>query len=247
MSDLEQIYLILAVFYVAECGHWVRPGSLVFVSPFGGRCRPRTGHTDAWLRNDYGGFVLGNLLPMGHSLLGQPWPLVLSPEGVASTASQALTADGWPVQPERFVPWNQMRSVTTEVREIRIDGQALVQAATPEQATYLADLLTRLQAVPPEERPAAIETAVRQWLDPIPFAPALEEHRRRSRLLQVVCSLLMLYVFAVAPVLAWLKIATEFLDFLPLYLSLLALTVFVSAARIGHCPTNEASGGRATG
>src|SRR5262245_5591961 len=102
MSDAELLFLALSSFYLAECAFWARPGMFVFCSQM--RERPRRANLRwALLRNPDGGVLLGNLLPFGQASISQQWPLSLSPHGVCSFVSQALSSDGRPRQAERFV------------------------------------------------------------------------------------------------------------------------------------------------
>jgi len=239
MTDLELIYLILAFFYVAECGYWIRPGSLVFVSQLGDGCRLLAAHTGAWLRNDHGGFVLGNFLPLGHSLLTAGWPVTLAPEGVVSGSCQVLTPDGRSDDAGRFLLWEDVHEVIVDGRQVRIDGQPFVRAATPQLAGRLATLLTELAALPAPERTAAIDKAVAGWLDATPFDNAFRRFRRISALLALPCTALFLYVFLVTPILFARFVFQDFLSPLPYYLALLGLvlvTYHLSHALLGGRP-----------
>src|SRR5258707_1338730 len=93
-----------------------------FLSRFGGGCRLRLLSFAALLRNDHGGLIFGNLLPFGHSLLAQPWPLSLSPDGAASVSCQVSTPDGRPDEIDRFHRWEEMKAVVTEGRKIFVNG-----------------------------------------------------------------------------------------------------------------------------
>lgn len=224
MSDAELILLILAGFYVVECCHWIRPGSMLLRSQLGEPCPLRIITSAAWLRNDHGGLLLGNLLPCGHALAVGQWPLSLSPAGVATGPCQVLTADGLPDEPQRFMAWEDIKTVATEGSQITINGQPFARAASRVLAGRLQHLLEELRKMPdPAKREAAIVGAVASMLDEQEFARRWNEGLDRTFTLLLCCQVLALYVFGVVPwKLFWA--GENFISIVPGYFLLLGLT-----------------------
>lgn len=200
MTSAELILVILACIYAAESGFWVRPGSLLFVSRLGIGFRLRLLYFAALLRNDHGGLMFGNLLPLGHSILAPAFPLSLSLEGAASVDCQTNTPDGRADEADRFHRWEDMKAVVAEGRKILVDGELFVRAATADQAKHIVTLLRQIRSLPtPVERESAIATAIREMLDHEAFARRYDQHSLRSMPLLFFCALLAGYLFVVMP------------------------------------------------
>src|SRR4051794_32083330 len=114
MSDVEQIFWVLAALYVLASACWVRPGTVVLAAAFGRPRRPRTVARAALVQNDAGGLVTGSLLPCGTVAYGQAWPLSLSPAGVASAVLAVPAPDPRPVQEARYVAFADVKMVEAE-------------------------------------------------------------------------------------------------------------------------------------
>src|SRR5207249_2715145 len=81
MSDLELLFLILALIYGWECACWLPRGSVAFRTWFGKRWR--LVNPGMLLGNQNGGFVFAHPLPpLGTILAATQFPLSLSPEAV---------------------------------------------------------------------------------------------------------------------------------------------------------------------
>ena len=226
MTDVEMILLIVAGIYIAEAGWWLRPGAILFLSHLGEGCRARVLQKSALVRNDHGGVLFGNLLPFGHAIAAQPWPLSLSPAGVASTVCQAMTADGRLDQPERFVAWDAVKECTLDNKSLHINGLRFVKAASVPQARLLHALLTKLAKLPtPEERTAAIDAAVASLFDETRFTAEYRRCRRCSVVVLACCTLLMGYIFLAVPgALIW-KASVPAYMLVPGYVGLILATM----------------------
>src|SRR5205807_846507 len=144
MTDVEQIFWILVALYLFASAYWVRHGALVFVSAAGGRHRLRRA---AVLQNDSGGLVFGNLLPCGTAVLGQAWPISLSPAGVgaAQTGVRPLAAGD-------FVAFENLKTVTAEGTAVRINDLPFLKLSTSNYASLTARLIRKLADLPSDQR-----------------------------------------------------------------------------------------------
>nr|HQU74110.1 hypothetical protein [Calditrichia bacterium] len=78
MSELQSLYLIFALFYLAECLVWVRSRGVLFFSPWGRTWRFK--EPDQLFGNQNGGFWFGNPLPdLGYLQQGFFLPVCLTP------------------------------------------------------------------------------------------------------------------------------------------------------------------------
>jgi hypothetical protein len=198
-EDLQYFLAILAIFYLYEATYWIRPGGLLFRSHFGEPHRLLGLFRNALLQNDHGGFLLGNLLPLGTSAQAQFWPVSLSPQGVLAYVSQSLTPEGRPDQPGHFYRYDDIATVQAQGRQVRINGKHFVTVSSHEQAQRLASLILRLCAFPEDRRATEIDAA-------LALATNLEEVTTRYRtawwdslVLMFLCTLVLAYIFAFIP------------------------------------------------
>jgi hypothetical protein len=225
MDDLTFLLLIVGLFYLWECAYWVRPGSLVFVSFLGGRHRLHTLADRALLRNDHGGLLLGNVLPLGTSMQVQAWPVSLSTEGIVGWVAQAITPEGRPDQTERFHRYEEIGRVGVEGCTVHVNGAPFVTACSPDFAHHLAALIEKLTVLPPERREQEIDGALRAAFDAAGAAERFRSARRSSWLLMVLCTLLALFVFAFIPVSLEVNWDLGLFRYVVLYVGLLGLVI----------------------
>ncbi len=224
MSDLELLFLVVSGFYLAECAFWVRTGMFVFLSQLGERHRGRNLHW-ALFRNPNGGVIWGNLSPCGQASICQQWPLSMSPQGIYSFVSQALSSDGRPRQPERAIAYADIRQVEARGHDLVINGVLFTRLAVPAFARRLARLIKELQHLPQDQRAGAIAAALAQHLDPQEVAQRLALFRRLAADLQLTCLVLFFLVFLWPPVLIWLNSPLPFLVLAGCYVGMVFLAV----------------------
>ena len=199
-EDLEFMLLIVGCFYLLECSQWVRPGCVVFVSQLGERAGMNSIPTRALLRNDWGGLLVGNLLPLGASAQCQSWPVSLAPAGVFSYVSQAITSEGRPDQPALFYRYEEVERVEADQRKVLVNGRSFVTVCSPDLAQLLARLIGKLTALPPERRAEAIDEALRQSTDTADISRRYREARWTTLPLRLLCTLLLGYLFLFVPI-----------------------------------------------
>lgn len=232
MSDLEAILLIVAALYVVECGHWVRPGSLVFVSHWGLGRRRHALRTGALLHNDHGGVLFGNFLPVGDSAISQAWPLSFSPDGVLAYVALAATTSSRPEQSGEFIRFDDLRAATTDGRTLLLNGKPFLTVSTSALANYLAATLQRLAALPAAERGAAIDEVLAKSLDAEEAEKALNSARAETIPLLLTCLALFGYLFVYLTYCALRDVPLDFLRAMLLYAALLGFVVINYGAAV---------------
>lgn len=216
MSDLEVLVAVVGLFYLYESAFWVRPGCLLLAAQLPGRTA-RLRRT-ALLQNDHGSLLFGNLLPLGHSVLVQPWPFSVSPQAMVAYAAAAPFAERRAPRSGRLVPFDEVRTITADGRHVRVNGIPFVEAGSPPLARHLADTLKRLADVPEGVRAAAINDALKQSMDADRAALRFQEFRRHSRGLLVSCLTFFVYVFLLLPGLVRFAVPVPLWIALPLVL-----------------------------
>src|ERR1043166_864801 len=89
MTDLELLFLVLAVIYLWECACWVNRGSVAFLTWFGRRWR--LVHPAGLAGNQKAGFVFPDPLPpLGSLVVANQFPFSLSAEAVLAFVGPAV-------------------------------------------------------------------------------------------------------------------------------------------------------------
>jgi hypothetical protein len=232
VNDAEHLFFLITGFYLAECTLWVRSAMFVFSCQIGGRQR-RVDLRWALLQNYDGGLLFGNLLPLGQASVCQQWPVSLSPQGAYGFVGQAFGAAGRPVQPERFIRYEDILTVQARERRVYVNGVQFAHLPGQSAAALLADTLRELIAKPEAERASAIAQALARHLDPAAVRARLNHFRRLSADLQITDLLLFFHVFVLAPVLVYINSPFPLGIFVGCYLGLVLLNIvqFWSAHR----------------
>src|SRR5947208_4607520 len=111
MSDLELLFLVLALIYVWECACWVPFGSIAFSTWLGRRWR----RAEPLLRNQKGGFAFAPMLPpLGTLLACHPLPVIISPEAVAAAPQTS--------NPGKKVAFSAIKKIGVEGKKVLING-----------------------------------------------------------------------------------------------------------------------------
>jgi len=222
MSDVQLLFLVLAVLYGWECACWLRRGSVIFRTWLGRGWQ--LAHPGTLLGNQRGGFIFASPLPpLGTLLAASQFPLSLSPDVVLAYVATNVNLDWRPVQSGKIFPFDSLGNVEVKGRKVIAKGEVLLSAPTTGQARHTAEMLKRLSAIPAAKREKAIYEFIRGELDSIAVEQRWKEFRQHSRKLRIVANLLFVYLFTLAPLSIW-----HFglgLSWLGLLAGLLALTV----------------------
>lgn len=185
MSELQVLYVILAVVYLSDCLVLVRRVGGCFRTDALGRFRYCPGRSfETW-----GGLTISwPLPPLGRVAICQTWPISISPD--------AVVADG-------VVYLRDVDLVAAVGREVRINGAAFVRTASPAIAEDLASMIVRVKDTEQGRRERVIDREIERSLDVEEVRRRVEEFRSASMPVQVLSHALFLYLFLLAPWVVW--------------------------------------------
>jgi hypothetical protein len=198
MSELELLFLVLAVIYLWESAAWLRRGAVAFMAYWDGRWS--LAHPAALLGNQTGGIILANPLPpLGTFLTGSQSPLSLSPEGVFSYVAQCVNPGWRPPQTASYVRFDAMQKIEASGKKVRVNGKLLVKTGSTLLARQLADELRQLAKLPAEKRAAVIQGRVEASLEVKLIEERLGEFRPLARPVRLAANGLFVYLFLALP------------------------------------------------
>ena len=234
MTELELLFLVLAVIYGWECTCWVRRGSVVLRTWLGRRWR--LAHPGEVLGNQRGGLVFAHPLPpLGTVLIGNQLPLSLSPEAALAYMAPSINPGWRPAQTGRLVRFDDLREVQASGKAVLVDGKVLLKAASPTFAAFLAGQLRRLSKLALGQRESAIGEILTQSLDVSAVQRRWQEFQKLTGKVRLVTNLLFGYLFVFAPLLIW------FLGFRLCWLGLLVgLLALTTTTTIFFCRAHKA-------
>ena len=202
MTDLELLFLILALVYVWECACWLRRGSVAFLTWFGRRWR--LAHPANLLGNQQGGFVLATPLPpLGSLVVGNQFPLSISSEAVLAYVAPSINPAGRPAQTAKVLSFDQVSKLTVRGKKLIINGEIFLKAGSPSFATMIAAQLLCLAKLNPSRRTAAIEEMLDSSFDFGAVKARWEQFARQARPVRLLANCLFAYLFILTPVLVW--------------------------------------------
>jgi hypothetical protein len=200
MSDLELLFLVIAILYGWECACWLRRGSLGFLTWFGKRWRLT--HPGTLLGNQRGGFIFAPPLPpLGAVLVGQPFPFAISVQGILAAANASNA--GSRASGGTLMRWEDIQSVSVSGKKVTLNGRCYYTAASAPAAFQLARQLQELRKVSSDRRPAAIDELFRASLEIKSIQERWEGFSRRSARLKLLTNAVFAHLFLFAPWLIW--------------------------------------------
>jgi hypothetical protein len=202
MGELEGLLLVLTLIYLSECLVWVRRGALAFGNAWGKQFRIR--HPGALLGNQRGGLLLANPLPpLGTVFLCPCFPLSFSPDAAFAYSSSCLNPAGRPAQTARCLPFQEIRAVGVDGRNVLLNGSIFLRAASSFSARHCGEWLRRLQKLPRPGRAETIKRMIRDSFAADVIARQVEEFRRRARPIRFLSNGLFVYLFLAVVPLLW--------------------------------------------
>lgn len=203
MSELELLFLILVAIYAWECACWVPRGSVAFLTWSGRRWQPV--HPGTLLGNLRGGLVFAfPLPPLGTVLAGTQFPLSVSAEAVLAYVAPAVNPGGRPVQSAKLCRFDEFRAVAVKAKNVIVNDEVLVRAASPLLAAHLAEKLRLLGKTPAPARAKAIENLMREGFDTTAIERRWRAFQNQSARVRLLTNFLFLYLFLLAPLAIWL-------------------------------------------
>jgi hypothetical protein len=202
MSDVQLLFLVLALLYGWECACWMRRGSVAFTTWLG-----RTwhlAHPGTLFGNQRGGFVFAAPLPpLGTIFTANPFPLSLSPDAVLAYVATNVNRDWRPAQSGKILPFDALREVEAKGKKVIVRGEPLWSAPTLSLARHVAETLKRLAALSLAQREKAIHEFIRDGLDSGVVEQRWKEFQQPSRYVRVLGNVLLVYLFVLTPLVIW--------------------------------------------
>jgi hypothetical protein len=232
MSDVQLLFIVLAVLYGWECACWIRRGGLAFVTWIGRKWHEA--QPGALAGNQRGGFVFAPPLPpLGTILTARPLPLSVSPDGVLAYVSTHVN-QGWrPGQSGKFLAFESIKEVRTNGKKLLVNGDLWLSFPGTESAREVTENLSRLLKIKPAQREKEIAKWMAASFDRREIEKRWEELKTQSRDLRLAANALFVHLFVITPILiSQLGLKSTWLGLL---LALLTLTVTASVLfRRGH-------------
>jgi len=200
MSDLEVLFLVLALIYGWECLGWVHRGNVVFRTRFG---HPwKTVHPGAILGNQSGGIIFAHPLPpLGALLSGNQLPVSLSSDGVLVYVSSSINPGWRPPQSGKFIRFDEIKGVEARAKQVRVNAELLLKTNSPRLARFIAGKLQRLAKLSPHEREKALVELYHSSFDTKAIENRWQEFHKHAASVRILCNILFAYLFLVAPAL----------------------------------------------
>lgn len=202
MSEVESLFLVLALLYCVECLGWTRRGAVVFRTFLGGRWR--TVHPSLHLGSQWGGLFFAHPLPpLGGLALSAQLPCSLSPDGLLAFVATAANPGGRPPQRGSFLRWEQVESLAADGKALKVNDAVWFKFSSAHAASQVAAALNRIRQLPHEQRSAAIREFFAAGLDADAARAQWLAVQPNARQLRQWANSLFVFMFLVAPVLNW--------------------------------------------
>ncbi len=202
MSDVELLFLVLAVIYGWECVCWLPCGTVAFRTWFGRRWRAV--HPGTLAGNQRGGFVLAHPLPpLGTLVQPSQFPLSVSDHGVLAfvAANPGGSTRAW--QPGAWLLFADITRFHASGKRILADGQLLARTGSASLARNVVEQLSKLQKAPLERRSKALDEIAAACLDAGALRELWESFNHLTKPLRLLANGLFVYLLAVAPAAIW--------------------------------------------
>ncbi len=202
MSEVESLFLVLALLYSVECLGWIRRGAVVFRTFLGTSWR--TVHPSPYLGSQRGGLFFAHPLPpLGGVVVSAQLPCSISPDGLLAFVAPAVNPGGRPPQRGSFLRWEQIESLATEGRKLKVNDAEWFRFASAHTASRVEAALQRIRRLPRELRAAAIREFLAGTLDAEAVRTQWSAAQPDVRRLRKWANSLFVFMFLLAPALHW--------------------------------------------
>src|SRR5215475_1491392 len=164
MTELQLLLLIFTLIYLWECVCWINRGSVGFLTWFGRRWR--VVHPASLLGNQSGGFVFAHPLPpLGTILVGNQYPLSISPDAILAYVAPCVNPGARPTQSAKLFKFDDTRKIEGVGKKVHINGEVLLKVGTATYAIHIAQQLDELMKLPLARRESALKEMARERFD----------------------------------------------------------------------------------
>ena len=222
MSDVQLLFLVLAIIYGWECASWFARGSSAFRTWFGKRWQ--LVKPGVLLGNQKGGFIFGNPLPpLGTILAVHEFPLALSPKGFCITQG---VDSGLRLRGKRYSLWEKVTHVESKGKKVLLNEELFLKAESPVAAAKIVEILGELKEAKVGDREELIRKRLQKAVDTSRIEARWTEFKNQTPKLRRVTNLLFVHLFVLSP--ALISIFGFRRSWLVLLLAALALTTTIS-------------------
>jgi hypothetical protein len=202
MTELQLLLLIFTLIYLWECVCWINRGSVAFLTWFGKRWR--VAHPASLIGNQSGGFVFAHPLPpLGTILVGNQYPLSVSPDAVLAYVAPCVNPGSRPAQSAKLFKFDDIRKVEAVGKKVRINGELLLKVGSATFASHIAQQVDELTKLPPPKREAALREMLRERFDTKAISERWDTFRKEIPNIRILTNWLFFYLFIFTPILIW--------------------------------------------
>jgi hypothetical protein len=202
MTELQLLLLIFTLIYLWECVCWINRGSVTFLTWFGRRWR--TAHPASLIGNQTGGFVFAHPLPpLGTILVGNQYPLSVSPAAVLAFVAPCVNPGSRPTQSAKLFKFADIHKIQAVGKKVFINGEILLKVGTMTYAAHIAQQLDELAKLPLERRDLVLKEMARERFDIKAISERWEAFCKQSDNVRILTNWLFAYLFIFTPLLIW--------------------------------------------
>ncbi len=202
MSDSQSFLLMLTLLYLSECLCWARRGAALFRRTWTSRWQMAV-HSGV-LANDRGDLHwLWPLPPLGTAHLLRAPPVALTPEGILAGTTEVLPGQGRPRLSDRFIRWDEIRTVETEHRRLLINGERFWESDSAYEPLRWAKLLSEVAALKPAQLEARLAAELAAAFDRSTLERRRTEFEEAARPVRRFANALFVLLFVAAPLAFW--------------------------------------------
>jgi hypothetical protein len=202
MTELQLLLLIFTLIYLWECVCWINRGSVGFLTWFGRRWS--IAHPASLIGNQSGGFILASPLPpLGTVLIGNQYPLSISPDAVLAYVATCVNPGARPTQSAKLFKFEDIRKVEALGKKVRINGELLLKVSSATYASHIAQQLNELAKLATGKREAALKEMVRDRFDTKAVSDQWQKLREQSANIRTLTNSLVVYLFIFVPAFIW--------------------------------------------
>ena len=202
MTELQLLLLIFTLIYLWECVCWINRGSVGFLTWFGRRWH--AAHPASLVGNQSGGFVFAHPLPpLGTILIGNQYPLSISPDAVLAYVAPSVNPGSRPTQSAKLFKFEHIRKVEGLGKKVRINGELLLKVGSATYASHIAQQLDELTKLHPAKREGALKEMARDCFDTKAIIERWDAFRDPIVNIRILTNWLFTYLFIFTPILIW--------------------------------------------
>ncbi len=195
LTDVEWIFVVVAVLYLIELVFWLPRGSSVFTSRW-------SRFVNLWPRrpffgNDRGGLYLSGSTPLDAAIVATPLPFSIGREGLVRFVTATLVDGERLAWSQEYFTWEQLASVRTNDKQVVCDRRIVCEAYSAALARATSERLTTIAQASLVDRARLIEAWVKETYSVEAFRERFEQWREATQFLRFAAVVLMGWIFIV--------------------------------------------------